>query len=64
MISLGLIIRSMTCDEAEEPPTTRAESVMKIECNITSTTNYLMQGLMNVSRIAIAVSPSLSYLGK
>ncbi|KAL4264667.1 Ubiquitin carboxyl-terminal hydrolase [Pleurotus pulmonarius] len=44
---MGEMVRTMTCDEAEEPPTTRAENVMKIECNITSTTNYLMQGLMN-----------------
>ncbi|KAJ8508985.1 hypothetical protein ONZ45_g8805 [Pleurotus djamor] len=44
---VGQMLRTMTCDEADEPPTTRSESVLKVECNITNTTNYLMAGIMN-----------------
>lgn len=42
----------MTCDEApEEPASVSTEQVLKIECNITISTNYMLSGIMNVRRI-------------
>ncbi|OBZ74933.1 Ubiquitin carboxyl-terminal hydrolase 6 [Grifola frondosa] len=42
----GEMRRELTCDEApEEPPTVSTEKVLKIECNISITTNYMHQGI-------------------
>lgn len=39
----------LTCDEApEEPPTTTKEKIFKIQCNISSSTNYMHTGIMDV----------------
>lgn len=46
---MGEMRRELQCDEAsEEPPTVATESVLKIECNINITTNYMATGIMNV----------------
>ena len=40
----------LKCDEApEEPATITTERVLKIECNITVSTNYMHTGIMDVS---------------
>lgn len=40
----------LKCDEApEEPPTVTIERVLKIECNIVVSTNYMHTGIMDVS---------------
>jgi len=45
---MGEIQRTLTCDESpEEPPSISKEQVLKIECNITNTTNYMLSGIMN-----------------
>ncbi|KAK2465548.1 hypothetical protein APHAL10511_002440 [Amanita phalloides] len=45
---MGEMQRTLSCDEApEEPPTVSREQVLKIECNITNTTNYMLTGIMN-----------------
>jgi len=45
---MGEMRRELSCDEApEEEKTLRTESVLKVECNITITTNHLMAGLLN-----------------
>ncbi|KZT00260.1 cysteine proteinase [Laetiporus sulphureus 93-53] len=42
----GEMRRELRCDEApEEPPTVTFEKVLKIECNISITTNYMLQGI-------------------
>jgi len=39
----------LRCDEApEEPPVVSTEKILKIECNITSTTNFMLTGIVNV----------------
>lgn len=41
---------SQTClENAEEPPTQRMDTVLKLECNISVSTNYLMSGIQEVS---------------
>ncbi|KAF8637118.1 hypothetical protein AX17_003022 [Amanita inopinata Kibby_2008] len=45
---MGEMQRTLTCDEApEEAPSVSKEQVLKVECNITITTNYMLAGLMN-----------------
>ncbi|TFK72374.1 cysteine proteinase [Pluteus cervinus] len=45
---MGEIRRELTCDDApDEPPSVTVEKVLKLECNITITTNYLASGLQN-----------------
>ncbi len=40
----------LKCDEApEEPPSVTVEKVLKVECNIGPTTNYMHSGIMDVS---------------
>ena len=40
----------LKCDESpEEPSTVTVERVLKIECNITISTNYMHTGIMDVS---------------
>ncbi|PCH43146.1 cysteine proteinase [Wolfiporia cocos MD-104 SS10] len=42
----GEMRRELKCDEApEEPPTVTFEKVLKIECNISITTNFMLQGI-------------------
>lgn len=44
---LGAI--SMKCDEApEEPPTVSREKILKLQCNISGSTNYMHTGIMEV----------------
>ncbi|KAK7688677.1 hypothetical protein QCA50_008215 [Cerrena zonata] len=44
----GEMRRELKCDEApEEPPTITTEKVLKIECNISITTNYMLSGIMD-----------------
>lgn len=39
----------LSCDEApEEPPSITHENILKIECNINISTNYMLTGIMNV----------------
>ena len=39
----------LRCDEAsDESPVISTEKVLKIECNITITTNFMLTGIMNV----------------
>lgn len=39
----------LKCDEAQdEPPTVSVERVLKIECNISGTTNFMHTGIMDV----------------
>lgn len=39
----------LKCDEApEEPSTVTVEKVLKIECNISATTNYMHTGIKDV----------------
>ena len=46
---MGEMRRVLTCDEApEEPATVSTEQVLKIECNISITTNFMLTGIMNV----------------
>ncbi|KAG6812904.1 hypothetical protein H0H92_015456 [Tricholoma furcatifolium] len=40
--------KKLTCDEApEEPASVTTENVLKVECNINITTNYMHTGIMN-----------------
>lgn len=44
----GEMRRELKCDEDEnEPPTISTERVLKIECNISNTTNYMLSGIMD-----------------
>ncbi|KAI6167703.1 hypothetical protein EDD17DRAFT_1534319 [Pisolithus thermaeus] len=44
----GEMRRELKCDEDEnEPPTVSTERVLKIECNISNTTNYMLTGIMD-----------------
>ncbi|KIO05881.1 hypothetical protein M404DRAFT_15289 [Pisolithus tinctorius Marx 270] len=44
----GEMRRELKCDEDEnEPPTVSTERVLKIECNISNTTNYMHTGIMD-----------------
>ena len=46
---MGEMRRELTCDEApEEPASVSTEQVLKIECNISITTNFMLTGIMNV----------------
>jgi hypothetical protein len=43
---------SLRCAENEdEPPSTTAEQVLKLECNISISTNFLISGILDVSGI-------------
>jgi ubiquitin carboxyl-terminal hydrolase 14 len=45
---MGEIQRTLTCDESpDEPPSVTKEQVLKVECNITSATNYMLSGIMS-----------------
>ncbi|KAG6857024.1 hypothetical protein H0H87_010697 [Tephrocybe sp. NHM501043] len=45
---MGEMRRELTCDEApEEPASVTTENVLKIECNINITTNFMLTGIMN-----------------
>ena len=47
----------LTCDEApDEPASVAIEKVLKIECNITINTNYMLSGIMDVSKTLVAPS--------
>ncbi|PFH46501.1 hypothetical protein AMATHDRAFT_7737 [Amanita thiersii Skay4041] len=58
---MGEMRRTMTCDEApDEPPSVMTEKVLKIECNITGTTNFMLAGLKNALDTTLEKnSPSL-----
>ncbi|OSX58024.1 hypothetical protein POSPLADRAFT_1061110 [Postia placenta MAD-698-R-SB12] len=57
----GEMRRELKCDEApEEPPTVSFEKVLKIECNISISTNYMLQGIKEALDQKIEkISPSL-----
>lgn len=43
---MGQMQRTLTCDESpDEPPSITREEVLKIECNISTTTNYMLSGI-------------------
>ncbi|KAF9481605.1 ubiquitin carboxyl-terminal hydrolase 6 [Pholiota conissans] len=45
---MGEMRRELTCDESTvEPPSVSTEHVLKIECNILMTTNFMLSGIMN-----------------
>lgn len=45
---MGEMRRELTCDEApEEPASVSTEQVLKIECNIINTTNFMLTGILN-----------------
>ncbi|KAG6911096.1 hypothetical protein DXG01_004611 [Tephrocybe rancida] len=45
---MGEMRRELTCDEApEEPSSITTENVLKIECNINISTNFMLTGIMN-----------------
>ncbi|KAF9054153.1 hypothetical protein BJ165DRAFT_1338096 [Panaeolus papilionaceus] len=45
---MGEMKRTLTCDEAsDETPSISTEQVLKIECNISITTNFMLSGIMD-----------------
>ena len=51
--------RRLSSPEApDEPPTVSEENVLKVECNITSTTNFMLSGIMEV---CLPPSPNCSW---
>lgn len=43
-------ILSLTCDEAaDEAATTRIEKVLKLSCSISGSTNFMLNGILDVS---------------
>ncbi|PPR02299.1 hypothetical protein CVT24_011637 [Panaeolus cyanescens] len=45
---MGEMRRTLSCDEAsDEPPSVSTEQVLKIECNISITTNFMLSGIMD-----------------
>ncbi|KAH6912061.1 ubiquitin carboxyl-terminal hydrolase 6 [Coprinopsis sp. MPI-PUGE-AT-0042] len=45
---LGIMRRELSCDEApEEPKTVQEENVLKVECNISVSTNFMFQGIQS-----------------
>ncbi|KAI0063328.1 cysteine proteinase [Artomyces pyxidatus] len=57
----GTIVREMKSIEAsDEPPSISSESVLKIECNIGQSTNFMLAGIMDaLNTTVIKQSPSL-----
>jgi ubiquitin carboxyl-terminal hydrolase 14 len=45
---LELMCRLKCIESEEEAPSTTTESVLKLECNISITTNYLLAGIQDV----------------
>ncbi|EMD31068.1 hypothetical protein CERSUDRAFT_120121 [Gelatoporia subvermispora B] len=44
----GEILRELKCDEApDEPPTSTVEKILKLSCNITINTNYMLTGILD-----------------
>ncbi|KAG6334550.1 hypothetical protein ID866_4547 [Astraeus odoratus] len=58
---VGEMRRELKCDEADdEPPAVSIERVLKIECNISGTTNYMHTGIMDALNQKVEKnSPSL-----
>ncbi|KDQ16979.1 hypothetical protein BOTBODRAFT_106145 [Botryobasidium botryosum FD-172 SS1] len=58
---MGEITKTHTCDEApEEPPTTSKERVLKLDCNISVSTNYMHSAIQETMNQKIEkMSPSL-----
>ncbi|KAI0076894.1 cysteine proteinase [Panus rudis PR-1116 ss-1] len=58
---MGEMRRELKCDEApEEPASVTTEKVLKVECNISITTNYMLSGIMDALEGKIEKnSPSL-----
>jgi ubiquitin carboxyl-terminal hydrolase 14 len=47
-----LLMNRLKCDEAvDEPASVSTQNVLKIECNIGSSTNYMHTGIMGVSTL-------------
>lgn len=48
----------LKCDEAlDEPPTITTEKVLKIECNISITTNFMLPGIKDVRALTLKFGP-------
>ncbi|KAF8900164.1 hypothetical protein CPB84DRAFT_1779499 [Gymnopilus junonius] len=58
---MGEVRRELTCDEAsEEPATVSSEQVLKIDCNISINTNFMLSGITNSMDTKLEkTSPSL-----
>ncbi|KAH9031899.1 hypothetical protein EDB85DRAFT_2238762 [Lactarius pseudohatsudake] len=57
----GTLIRTLSSPEApDEPPSVNEESVLKVECNITVSTNFMLSGIMEaLNQPVIKHSPTL-----
>ena len=52
-----LLVNRLKCDEAaDEPASVSAQNVLKIECNIDSSTNYMHTGIMGVSASSLSMT--------
>lgn len=50
----------LKCTEApEEPASIASEKILKVECNITITTNYMQNGILNVRDISLVLSATI-----
>ena len=59
---MGEMRRELTCDEApDEPASVSTEQVLKIECNISITTNFMLTGIMNVRSTSFFPGASLDH---
>ncbi|KAG5338160.1 hypothetical protein C0989_008146, partial [Termitomyces sp. Mn162] len=60
---MGEMRRELTCDEApEEQSSVTTENVLKIECNISISTNFMLTGIMNACRSTQSYCPPCSHL--
>ncbi|KNZ75560.1 Ubiquitin carboxyl-terminal hydrolase 6 [Termitomyces sp. J132] len=60
---MGEMRRELTCDEApEELSSVTTENVLKIECNISISTNFMLTGIMNACRSTQSHCPPCSHL--
>lgn len=57
----GELVTTYTCTETDEK-NEKAETFMKLSCNITSTTSFLIEGLREVPRILLVNIPSVCLL--
>jgi hypothetical protein len=57
---MGEMRRELKCDEVPtEEPTLSHENILKLECNINITTNFMLTGIMNVCVFPSSASSSL-----
>jgi len=57
----GTMVRTLSSPEApDEPPTVNEENVLKVDCNITGNTNFMLSGIMEaLNQPVIKHSPTL-----